>query len=309
MVFNMKNSRVIIGIALSMVVSFYLFGVFFASETYASVGAEFRASAIIENAEVPEFNEVEFAKYQAEAEKKDFWFTAPSDYSKQFSSRVDSKRMFVSDVNPYDASIEWKAMSVPERVAVSQIPEDKLKSLQTEELIMHCMNVNMMGDMYAFNNLQEGFDRLVLRYNSLQWMQNKEDSGSEFLRLYKAINLFELSEIDRISTIRLSFLEMAIAQDCVLETLTDEECRGLIIECFNKAKQISDVLSGHFSTASTIYLGIKCLYKYDSAFAEIVDSSEALTTFVKTSVLNLDDVDDNTLGRVVVHFQDNYLGG
>jgi len=217
--------------------------------------------------------------------------------------------MFVSDVNPYDASIEWKAMSVPERVAVSQIPEDKLKSLQTEELIMHCMNVNMMGDMYAFNNLQEGFDRLVLRYNSLQWMQNKEDSGSEFLRLYKAINLFELSEIDRISTIRLSFLEMAIAQDCVLETLTDEECRGLIIECFNKAKQISDVLSGHFSTASTIYLGIKCLYKYDSAFAEIVDSSEALTTFVKTSVLNLDDVDDNTLGRVVVHFQDNYLGG
>ena len=303
----MKKLKVLFAAVPIMIICVIVLSVYFTSSSFASVGAEFRENVI--NKEVPEFDQVEFEKYKTEVAKKDFWFTAPSDFTKNSLSRDDSKRLFVSKINSHDTPDEWKAMSVPERVAVSQIPDDILKSLPTEDLVMYCMNVNMMGDMYAFNNLKEGFERLVFRYNSLQELQNKKNSGSELLRLYKALDLYELSENDRFSTIRLSFLEMVLAQDHVLETLTEKEYNELVIECFNKAKQIDDKFSGHFSTSTTVYLGIKCLYKHDNNFVKIVNSSEGVANFIETSRLNLNDIDDEILGKIVVYFQNKYLEG
>ena len=165
------------------------------------------------------------------------------------------------------------------------------------------------GQGFTARLIKEGFERLTMRYNSLQELQSRSDSGIELLRLYEATDLQELSTNDRFSTIRLAFLEMALSQDSVLETLNKDDFHRLILECFNKAKTLGESYSGHFSTATTIYLGVNCLYRFDNVFTEIVDSSEALTALLETSVLNLSALDDATLGRVVIHFQSEYLGG
>lgn len=165
----------------------------------------------------------------------------------------------------------------------------------------------MIGDRYCFNSLLEGYQRLVLRYNVLQELNKREDSRRELLRLYQSINLYDLRKNNRISTIRLTFLEMTLAQEEILSKLSKDKCRALIIECFHKAKQIRKEFKGHFSTGKTIDLAIKCFYYSDAAFTQMVNSSEALLTYMNTGRLNLGAVSDHTLGKIVAYIQANYL--
>jgi len=295
-----------------LLVSAIFLNILYAPKSYASIGAEFRASIL--NKEKPqeevkyEFDQAAFEKAQAEAEKKDYWFTAPNGFLKNPLSKEEAKKRFQPEITPETNRKAWMAMSVPERVASCNTSEDILKSVQTDELIMYCMNYPMMGDMTAFNSLKEGFERMVLRYDGLKELQNRKDSGKELLKLYKLIDLNHLVENDRWAWFRFMYLEMMIAHDNVLETLTKEESRELVVECFNKAKKISeDDALRIFSTATTVYLGMKCLYMHDENFAKIVNSSKGIKNFVETSTLNLDNVDDNTLGKVVAYFQNKYL--
>lgn len=243
--------------------------------------------------------------YLSELEEMDFWFPIPDG----FLNAKKSGKQYVSKINPYDTPEIWGNLEIEEMFEVSQIPQESVKSLSTDDLILTCMNYNFFSDMYFFNTIKEGFENVASSYNGLQELSLRADSGGRLIDLYKSIDLDKLLADDRSSTIRFQYLEMVLAQDSVLGTLTAQESRELAVECYNKAVQIAEGPPDTYTISTTLFLGLSCLYKHDSGFAQIIDGSAAVKTYIETGRLNLDDVSDAAWGDIVSYFKTEYLGG
>lgn len=76
-----------------------------------------------------------------------------------------------------------------------------------------------------------------------------------------------------------------LAQPEILAKLTDEQCRELAAECYNKATQIMNARNDEYGITQALYLGMKSLMRADSEFARIVNGSDGARTFAETGVL------------------------
>lgn len=199
-------------------------------------------------------------------------------------------------------------MSVAQRVEASNIPDELIAKLSTDEIILYNMNYNFLCDMYFFANMQDGLAQLKRQYNGVDVLLSRSDSGKRLIQLYKSIDLEELYQKDRYSSMRMNYIEMLLAQDEIIKSLTDSEMRELVIACFNKVMQMYDMESGRFGILTTLYLGLRCLYEHDSYVKKIIDGNEGLKTFINTARLDFNEVDNITMGKLTVHLQKNYLG-
>ena len=113
----------------------------------------------------------------------------------------------------------------------------------------------------------------------------REDAGTVLVNLYKAYKLNDQSQLDRYACLRLDYLETMLAQPEILAKLTDEQCRELAAECYNKATQIMNARNDEYGITQALYLGMKSLMRADSEFARIVNGSDGARTFAETGVL------------------------
>lgn len=277
---------------------------------FAQVGAMVKEE-IASCSTASEWTEAQRQQYEKELDQKDYRFVAPKSFTEDGKklSRSAASQPYFSKLNPYETSTEWKSMGVHQRVLASEIPETLINQLSTDDLLVTCLNYNMLCNLYFCDTLQEGFDTVAQQYNGLQMLLQRKDSASRLLKLYQSIDLFELHERDQFSSIRMNFLELMLAQDSILQSLSEEESRALVAECYRKAMQITEEQSGHFGVSTTVYLGLRCLYEHDSYVRGIIDASEGLKAFVHGFQLNLNDVSDETVGKLAVHLQKKYLGG
>lgn len=91
---------------------------------------------------------------------------------------------------------EWGKLNHGERVLESQIPEDVLKQMTTDELVTTVLNYPCFIDMIFYNTYQEGFEVVRDNFNGLQELLDREDSGVYLLDAYKSINLLQLLSIN-----------------------------------------------------------------------------------------------------------------
>ncbi len=280
---------------------------------YAQVGVNIKDS--ISCLDTEEWTEEQKAKFDAEMKKKSFIFEAPDAFTADIKSSIITskdavkKELFVTEINPYDTSVQWKSMSVDERVRISEIPKEKLNELTTDDLILLSMNYNFFSDIFVADSIIEGFDRISSQFNGLYSLLKKKDNGARLVKLYQTIDLSDLYEKDRFSTLRYSYLEMILAEQSFLKNLDESEARELILECYNKGMEIIENHSGKYTIATTLYLGLRCLYEHDSEARQIIDGSKAIREFVDTGRLELNEVSDYDLGELALHFQKNYFGG
>ena len=79
---------------------------------------------------------------------------------------------------------EWKLFqSNEEKVRACQIPEEIISSLTTEELTDLCLKYPLIYDIFAFNNINAGLDKLFSDFNGIREL-NKRDDASNLINRY-----------------------------------------------------------------------------------------------------------------------------
>ena len=248
--------------------------------SYAQVGKEVKEK--IKSFVNPEsVTQEELEKYQKELNAMDFKFAIPSEFQeKANSTTLDLSKVYISPINQYENRSEWLSYSVQERVALSQVPSELLGELSTDELIVTCLNYNLLGDIGLYNSLQQGFDILKKQYNGCQDLLKRKDAGSRLL-----------------------------AEESVLRSLKDREVKDLINECYAKGKELLESKSGGFRYTNEVYVGLRCLCLHDSSIKRAIERDDSLKKFVTEGAqfISIDEIDDTTVGELSVLIQERYL--
>ncbi len=146
---------------------------------------------------------------------------------------------------PYNYPIEpgtdaWKdAGKHDDRVQACQIPEDILKKMTTGALLETVLNYPHFGDMWAYDSLQYGFERVAAEFNGLQELLNRKDTGIVILSKYRTMDPGAIDESWTSSekggyVMSFTYPEILLAQDSVLANMTESELEELLAVVLEK---------------------------------------------------------------------------
>ncbi len=93
--------------------------------------------------------------------------------------------------NPFTAE-EWKKTDHNELIRRRQIPDDFLKKMNTHELFIQFIYMDMAKDVLLFNTNQRGFRSIIDRYNMLQELYKRDDTPDYFIRKLQEVNIKEV---------------------------------------------------------------------------------------------------------------------
>ncbi len=250
---------------------------------YANSGKEFKnfILAAIEPRETDyyELSPEEAAEIQRRLNNMDYRFAVPKGYG----SIETLSYVYLSEINGYENKNEWLALSVEERNAISQIPEDMLKTMPTDALIITCMNYNFLGDIGLIESKTDILDTMKQQYNGLVELSQRPDAGTELLRLLKAFEAKSFSENDRIPSIRFSFLMMILGDKKILDSLTCEQAREWISQLNRLGGEIDKEEISSLSEVSVFLPILRCLYYNDTGARKAIRSDRSLKEFVVNS--------------------------
>lgn len=157
-----------------------------------------------------------------------------------------------------------------EIVAALQIPEDILKQMPTATLVKTCLNYPLVPDFVLYNTSQKGIDALIAQFNGLQELMKRKDAGTELLKIYCTTypQDFDASlPSARIGgfTMKISFLELLLGQEVILEKLTDEQRLELIDLSLRKLETKSNYpdIYGQISIDATAMAGFRMMGEDD----------------------------------------------
>lgn len=72
---------------------------------------------------------------------------------------------------------EWKELRTQvDKIAVCQIPEEILTNMTTEALLETVLNYPLKSNMYMYDNLSIGYDKLKNQFNGLKELESREDA-------------------------------------------------------------------------------------------------------------------------------------
>lgn len=82
-------------------------------------------------------------------------------------------------------SEEWKKFESNEAmVNACQIPEKILSALSTENLMELCLQYPLLYDVFAFNNTNEGLDKLFGDFNGMRELYKRKDVSESLVKRY-----------------------------------------------------------------------------------------------------------------------------
>jgi hypothetical protein len=179
-----------------------------------------------------------------------------------------------------------------ERFSALQIPDNLLKSMSTESLIITCINYPAFGHYTAFNSLQYGMDHLIKNFNGLQELLKRDGAPVKLLSIYSKINSTTTSIKEIVTdfwSIRSCYFELLLAQEKIIDKMTKEERIAFIQEASRKLKEKikSEEEISFFSIQSTLLIIGRVLDKCEYAkFQEVKVKNADIDFFLKTGNLN-----------------------
>lgn len=131
---------------------------------------------------------------------------------------------------------EWKKFrSGEEMVNACQIPEDILDSMTTEELADLCLRYPLIKYIFAFDNLNNGLNKLFSDFNGIREFYRKRDVSNSLLNRYsQQIQAFSL--LDEKSTdyekgkfiVTVSLLEVLLSRSIEKNNATKEKSKEVL---------------------------------------------------------------------------------
>lgn len=183
----------------------------------------------------------------------------------------------------------WEALaSHDEMLQVTQLPGRTLRSMSTKGLVETVLKYPLYKDMFAFNNVQQGFETVAARFNGLAALLARPDVGSELLSRYQALDPRALDSSWTIEQqgeydAQLTAIEMLLAQEAVSATLTPSQRSDLLRETIGKsrAKQQHAAVYGQAGQERTALVMGRLLEKTSSDFRQQVQHNKALQSFLR----------------------------
>jgi hypothetical protein len=136
--------------------------------------------------------------------------------------------VFAQEKLPGRDSKEWNDLTVSQRWLAVNIPEDQLRKMSTNELVVHCVNFDFMWDIFNHQNYGTGLNVVIENHNGLQELLNRKDAGKLIFDYYKKIDpnkIIEISELtDRGEFVaKVFFLELFLSHTKILNQFQGNE--------------------------------------------------------------------------------------
>lgn len=186
---------------------------------------------------------------------------------------------------------EWKLLkSHSRKVDVCQIPENVLKKMSTQELIETCIEYPLLGDMFAYDNLNRGFKRVFSGFNGLQELFIRENAGKFLLEKYKNMSpgLHRNNITKGKHTFQFIYIEMILSQDPILFSLSKTDQASLLKESLTKfyEKRKNKEFNSKLSQTSNALLMAKIIASTDTNINRDKTLTKNLKRFIETNLLD-----------------------
>jgi len=168
-------------------------------------------------------------------------------------------------VTPLKTPEEWgKLETISDKFDALQIPEDILKNMSTAGLVATCLDYPLFGNMFAYNSYHLGLQSLIINFNGLRELFNRDDCASALLELYKNLSYESIiNSDDPYYTIRIRYLDYLMSYEGVLSNLNHSETLDLLRYSVNAFNVRSGEYKDIFSPYSTIHLTARVLQSQD----------------------------------------------
>ncbi|MFC0627378.1 hypothetical protein [Kribbella deserti] len=183
----------------------------------------------------------------------------------------------------------WKRLTThDEMLRVTQVPAAALAGMSTAALVDTVLRYPLYDDMLAFNNPQQGFDKMSSRFSGFAALASRPDAGAELLKRYESMSpaiapkatLLQQGQVDA------SFrrIETLLAQDAVRRTLNANQVTQLVAESREKlqAKAARADVYGLVGQASTSLVIGRALASKESTASRTLQADPATRSFLAT---------------------------
>ncbi|MCL2247309.1 MAG: hypothetical protein FWC10_09420 [Lentimicrobiaceae bacterium] len=164
---------------------------------------------------------------------------------------------------------EWVALGTrEERLRVSQIPDEILRTISTEELVRLCLNFPFRVDFFLHNNRQQGVNKIASEFNGLQELFSRKDNIQYLLVLLENKELETALGDETLNhgrfALEFSLVEIMLAQESVLTNATPEQranIASIALRNLNVKEQHYQIFgrSGLETTAYLLYANLRSL--------------------------------------------------
>lgn len=144
---------------------------------------------------------------------------------------------------------EWKNLKTEsERLNALQVPSDVLSNMETEELVITCMNYPAALFYGAYSNDYVGIRKIINQFNGLQELLKREDALKYLTKVYKNSDTNGLKEKDsrlneQFWPLKFRYIELLLIQDAVISSSAKEEVESLLAASVEKADLKADTPS------------------------------------------------------------------
>jgi len=190
---------------------------------------------------------------------------------------------------------EWVALGTRvERLRISQIPDEILKTISTENLVMLCLNYPFRIDFFLHNNRQKGIKKIAAEFNGLQELFFRKDNVQYLFVLLKNKELDVIlgnETLDRGEfALEISLIETILAHESILANATSEQqanIASIALKNLNIKERHTEVFghSGLETTAYLLYASLRNLNNFDSLNPDLELFFSAGGSFFKPELL------------------------
>ena len=134
-------------------------------------------------------------------------------------------------------SDEWRGLSVQERQARLQLPDNLLVNMRTEDLILVCLDYPFASDLFAFDDFQRGFMLLHEEFNGLRELMSRNDLAEPFLS-YLDVNWQKAGSMKSKESLAIGqytlmtvVFKYMLAQDAAINQMNSSQLRSMLDLC------------------------------------------------------------------------------
>lgn len=173
---------------------------------------------------------------------------------------------------------EWAQFKSNEAmVNACQIPEKILFSISTEDSTQLCLQYPLLYDIFAFNDLNEGIDKLFSDFNGIRELYKRKEASNGLLKKY-SLKLQELSFLESqasdaekgIYIIAISALEVLLSRSALQPEIVRETSKEILqnlVSGYEAKSKYADYFKG-FGFQTNFYSRIYVISTMDSTSLE-----------------------------------------
>lgn len=125
---------------------------------------------------------------------------------------------------------EWKKLKTSaEKFSACQVPGKILDKMSTQGLVDTCLDYPMLGHMWAFQSLEQGFLNMVSKFNGLQELLKRKDAGNKLLLKYLEMDPEQIHKYvkgkrtKKLPLLKNAFAEVLLSREEVISNLSSSE--------------------------------------------------------------------------------------